>query len=448
MYPPAQNAYLTRDERGFYETQLSTLVHGKILVAEHIARTVGIKLMYVSTNTNLDSCTRRKTPRRFGCRSGYRCAETVSPDWEDRPALRNEEYIFARGRVTALVVMDQYKKDDGCESMATSPECGVVEGPGTDTLSDLDRDRLRKQRKKKAILDRARRRKQVRDSRRDKHEMYMEQRIDHSMSLLQSKLEEFCEENLMVGDGVLGVSPRPLAGGLALPGAASQELILDGRRESAEATLASATGQVDIDAAWMPFCRLCSSAGLDPLLLYHSVSLKLRSSFDSNAYQKYLSALAVVILDVCDAQKALTGGLCGIHVVRSRVRRRGGMWLKERSDDLLGTDIIRAIEAMQKLMNKPDAASPSVCIVAINGTRYVSTADFTFDEDCMSLLRLFEKEREGLTRRDAMDELRWSEERVVDGLTKLMRDGLIWVDLPPEATPMLYWCPSITFSAN
>ena len=195
---------------------------------------------------------------------------------------------------------------------------------------------------------------------------------------------------------------------------------------------------------------------MDPLLLYHSASLKLSSAYRPEVYAKYLNALSVVILDVCDAQRALNGGLCGLDVVVSRVRRRGGRWLDERGEECIREDISRAVEAMRRALDtsagrvdgsQASLGHSSVGILAINGTEYVSTVDFALDDDCMELLKLFEKAREGITRREAMDDLRWSEERVVDGLEKLMRDGVVWVDLPPEAVPMLYWCPSMTLRA-
>ena len=73
-----------------------------------------------------------------------------------------------------------------------------------------------------------------------------------------------------------------------------------------------------------------------------------------------------------------------------------------------------------------------------------------------------------------MDLLGWAEERVVDAMGKLMREGIVWwvltsaavrsrppllslslshsrcalrsfarLDVPDDGTPLLYWCPSM-----
>ena len=128
-----------------------------------------------------------------------------------------------------------------------------------------------------------------------------------------------------------------------------------------------------------------------------------------------------------------------------RVRRRGGAWLHGRGVEKVQEDVLRAVHAMRvALVGSGVSPGSSVGVIVISGRAYVSTVDFIMDGDCIELLQLFQMAREGITRREAMDNLKWTEERVVDALQKLMRDGIVWLDLPPEAMPPLYWCLCMT----
>ncbi len=350
------------------------------------------------------------------------------------------------------------------------------------------------------IADKAARLKARRAKKREDHEREMDQRIDETMNALRMDLEAFCERHFVLGAthrapcvsgggrtlGMTGDGPRdgpreesrcliggslprmqvessgksPLASGMVSLAGLHGLSLRDGSSPSV-----GRQGQ-DLDDvgdrgehcdgnrdSWAAFCRVCSSAGLDPLLLYHSVSLKQASNgmggsfigLDSPVYSKYLNALSVVVLDVCDAQRVLTGGLCPLDRLVERVRRRGGAWLHGRGVEKVQEDVLRAVDAMRvALVGSGVSPGSSVGVIVISGRAYVSTVDFIMDGDCIELLQLFQMAREGITRREAMDNLKWTEERVVDALQKLMRDGIVWLDLPPEAMPPLYWCLCMT----
>lgn len=355
--------------------------------------------------------------------------------------------------------------------------------------------------RRSGLADRAARLKARRAKKRDAHEREMDQRINETMEKLRVGLEGFCETHFVraggsggadgeagvwhtldaacqpfvsgndsmvtslgpLSSGAQGTSMHlerhsPLGGGMPMitrlyglsvddPEDPEDPVGLVGARRHRGGT----SNGID-EKSWLAFCRVCSSAGLDPLLLYHSVSLKQVSRpvmVSSVAYKKYLNALSVVVLDVCDAQRVLTGGLCSLDTMAKRVQRRGGAWLDGRGEERVKEDIIRAVDIMRSALagvegNDAGSQGSSVGILTINGQAYVSTVDLVMDDDCIELLKLFEKAKEGISRREAMDELRWSEERAVDALQKLMREGIVWLDLPPQAMPPLYWCLCMT----
>ncbi len=384
------------------------------------------------------------------------------------------QWAWALGTLVSL----QDMRFDACESDGGTPRSG------RDPLEDKA-TRLKARRAKKRL----------------NHEREMDQRIDKTMNTLRTDLEAFCEKHFLLeaprrapggSDGgrvVWADGPRDGSGGPSGSFVSSVPQIASGFPE--QSPLASGIGslaglhglslsdgplphvglqgqeaddyrdhagwgghRVDHRASWAAFCRVCTSAGLDPLLLYYSVSLKQASNAagrrfiveDSPVYRKYLNALSVVVLDVCDAQRVLTGGLCPLDRLVERVRRRGGAWLHGRGQDMVQKDVMRAVDAMREALVGSGGVSPgsSVGVVVISGRAYVSTVDFVMDDDCIELLKLFQAAKEGISRREAMDALRWTEPRVVDALEKLMRDGIVWLDMPPEAMPPLYWCLCMT----
>lgn len=351
------------------------------------------------------------------------------------------------------------------------------------------------------MADKAARLKARRAKKREEHEREMDQRIDETMNTLRADLEAFCEKHFVLGaaycaqgasggvrERMMGSDDRrdesrgPLEGSLLQMQAGSSGKSPLGSGMGSLAGLhglslsdqtspcVGSHGQymddsghpcdrdghgVDHRDAWAAFCRVCTSAGLDPLLLYYSVSLKHSSNaaggssigLDSMVYRKYLNALSVVVLDVCDAQRVLTGGLCPLDRLVQRVRRRGGAWLNGRGPDKVQEDVMRAVDAMRMALVGNGGTSrhgSSVGVIVISGRAYLSTVDFVMDDDCIELLKMFQNAKEGISRREAMDNLLWTEERVVDALEKLMRDGIVWLDLPPEAMPPLYWCLCMT----
>lgn len=190
---------------------------------------------------------------------------------------------------------------------------------------------------------------------------------------------------------------------------------------------------------------LCAKLGLDPMLMRHSiVALELRRDDGKHSIESrnnYLHALGIAVLDVCEAKKDMDGGLSDLDMVMERVAKRGGSVLKARPLDVLKRDVIEAITIMSALGN-------SIGLLGIGGKEYVKCSPVLFSGDCTTLLELFHKWHGRFTRREAMDALRWSEERVVNALMALAREGMVMIDNPPEAMPPLYWCPAVKYDVS
>lgn len=294
------------------------------------------------------------------------------------------------------------------------------------------------------LREKERRLRARRAERRAAHDAEMEMRINETLETTRRALEAFCETHFVgAGDNDTPDGGKKVGDkGVGPLGRGAASLVTTGTQAGVKTreNPRSRSGDRFRTDAWISFCRVCSGTNMDPLLLYHSLAFKNNPSHE----EKYLSALSVAILDVCDAQENLTGGLCALENVVARVRRRGGSWVAGRGAALVRDDVVRAVESMRVGLDMSGGRESSVGIVTVNGVMYVSTADIVLDEECMQLLNVFERVKEGVTRRECMDLLRWAEERVVDAMGKLMREGVVWLDDPGDGCPLLYWCPSMS----
>ena len=181
------------------------------------------------------------------------------------------------------------------------------------------------------------------------------------------------------------------------------------------------------------FCDTCCRLGLDPALSFALTAKHSRR-------EEYIAALAVCILDVCAARRDYDGGLAELDVVLDLVRRRCGQTRQ-------GEAVVTKDDAISAIKNLGELGS-GIRLLAFGGKEYVKSMASELSTDWNVLLDLFHKCQGRFTRREAMDDLRWSEERVADGLTGLAREGLVMIDDPGEAMPRLYWCPAVSYNVN
>ena len=190
---------------------------------------------------------------------------------------------------------------------------------------------------------------------------------------------------------------------------------------------------------------LCARLGLDPLLMRQSILVLEMQQDDSNksceARENFHHALGIAILDVCEAKREMDGGLSNLDMVMESVRKRGGSLLEGRPQDIFKNEVLRSIDILSGLGN-------SIGILQIGGKEYVKCSQVLFSGDCTKLLDVFHQCQGRLTRREAMDELRWAEDRVVNALMALAREGMVMIDNPPEAMPPLYWCPAVKYDIH
>jgi hypothetical protein len=190
---------------------------------------------------------------------------------------------------------------------------------------------------------------------------------------------------------------------------------------------------------------LCARLGLDPMLMRQSiVAMEMHrdnTKKSREARNGFLHALGIAVLDVCEAKREMDGGLSDIETVMESVGKRGGSVLEVRQHDAFKKDVLEAIDILSGLGN-------SIGILWIGGKEYVKCSHVLFTGDCTKILEFFHKCQGRFTRREAMDELHWSEDRVVNALMALAREGIVMVDNPPEAMPPLYWCPAVKYDVH
>eukprot|EP00890_Picochlorum_soloecismus_P002047 jgi/Picsp_1/2843/NSC_01069-R1_vacuolar-sorting protein snf8 len=196
------------------------------------------------------------------------------------------------------------------------------------------------------------------------------------------------------------------------------------------------------------FYHLCAVMGVDPVLC----GLSKGAGSNREEEEVYYSSLGVAVLDICSARSAFDGGLSDLDVVVEHIRKRigsGGVESRGREHVSRGSgsravskdDVKAAIKRLSILGN-------GLGIVTIGGKEFVKSLAAEFSTDCNVLLELFQKWQGRMTRRDAMDELRWSDQRVADAMTALVREGLVLIDDPGEAMPRLYWCLAVPYEVS
>ncbi|WPT13245.1 Vacuolar protein sorting-associated protein 22-like protein 1 [Picochlorum sp. SENEW3] len=183
------------------------------------------------------------------------------------------------------------------------------------------------------------------------------------------------------------------------------------------------------------FYKLCARVGLDPVLMAQSASVE---SASGGNRKQYLYSVGVAVLDVCAARRDFDGGLCDIDVLVDRIQERGGSSLRDERKSVVRKDILAAVEELAVLGH-------GICVLNFDGKDYVKSAPTELSMDCTRLLELFHTWEGRFTRREAMDALQWTEQRVADGLSALAREGLVLIDDPGEAMPRLYWCPAVQY---
>lgn len=190
---------------------------------------------------------------------------------------------------------------------------------------------------------------------------------------------------------------------------------------------------------------LCARLGLDPMLMRHSMlTVEAQYGDRKGAYvarHDFLHALGIAVLDVCEAKKEMDGGLSDMDMVLERVAKRGGSILGSRPRDIFKQDVLQAVEILSSLGN-------CIGVLQIGGKEYIKSSPVLFSGDCTKLLELFHKFQGRFSRSEAMHELKWPEERVVNALMALAREGMVLIDHPPEAMPPLYWCPAVKYDTS
>lgn len=201
-----------------------------------------------------------------------------------------------------------------------------------------------------------------------------------------------------------------------------------------EASLLNDDASAD-DDAWKSLCGLSARVGLDPIL----VKCGHAHMNGEKAQEQYMCALGVAILDVCEAKKDMDGGLSDLDMVVDRVRKRAGTALASHGG--LRGDVFHAVERLSVL-------GSGIGIVMLDGKEFVKCTATELSSDCTKILDLFHAFQGRITRVDAMDALKWPEDRVADCLTTLAREGMVMIDDPGEAMPRLYWCPACKYTTD
>ncbi|KAI9886898.1 MAG: hypothetical protein M1823_001267 [Watsoniomyces obsoletus] len=186
------------------------------------------------------------------------------------------------------------------------------------------------------------------------------------------------------------------------------------------------------------FARMCNAIGVDPLVSsYHGNGSKSKDGGNfwtqmlGRTVNDFYFEIAVRVVEVCRATKAVNGGLLPVTEARERVAKGRGVvgGQVEISDD----DILRAVRSL-----KPLGSGFSIVIIGQQPMiRSVPKELNTDQATVLEALQVLGYVTVSMLRAN----LEWEGFRAQTVLEDLLADGLVWIDTQSEDGEDEYWAP-------
>ncbi|KAL3321311.1 ESCRT-II subunit protein snf8 [Cichlidogyrus casuarinus] len=173
------------------------------------------------------------------------------------------------------------------------------------------------------------------------------------------------------------------------------------------------------------FHAMCATVGLDPLCYSRGQWSTLLGIGD------FYYLLGIKVIEFCYVWQNLNGGL---FLVADIVE-----YLNKNSDkeSLVSTDdVLRAVKQL-------DCLGTAFSIIYSNSSNLpmIQSIPLELNLDYIHLIDLSESHNGCISLNDCTNKLSWSEERALQGLETLLKNGIAWLDQPNEQTK-LYWITS------
>ncbi|KAI8611276.1 EAP30/Vps36 family-domain-containing protein [Chytriomyces sp. MP71] len=168
------------------------------------------------------------------------------------------------------------------------------------------------------------------------------------------------------------------------------------------------------------FQTMCASIGVDPLASNKGFWAEMLGVGD------FYYELAVQIAEICIATRERNGGLIDVEELKRHLDRMRG----KNAQPISTEDVAQAIKSISTLGNGFE-------IVALGSRKMVQSVPRELNKDYETVLAVAAQESGFVTVDAAVRLLGWDFGRVESILTKLLQDGICWIDL--QAQPPQYW---------
>ncbi|KAJ3212016.1 ESCRT-II subunit protein snf8 [Entophlyctis luteolus] len=186
------------------------------------------------------------------------------------------------------------------------------------------------------------------------------------------------------------------------------------------------------------FQTMCATVGVDPLACAFGFVLKSAATLNSPqstfSHQGLLGFVLVLVeapnpsAEICIATRERTGGLVDFHELKRLVEKMRGSNAVRISDD----DIVQAVKSMAVLGN-------DFQVVTYGSRKMVQSVPRELNPDYDNVMAMAQ-ESGYVTVRSVADACRWDEMRAEAVLSRLLQDGICWIDL--QADSHQYWVVS------
>jgi len=174
------------------------------------------------------------------------------------------------------------------------------------------------------------------------------------------------------------------------------------------------------------FQQMCASIGVDPLASgkgFWSEMLGVGTFY----YE-----LGIQAIEVCMATRPVNGGLISIKELHKRLVKTRGKY---------GQDI--SVEDIKTSIKKLKLLGTGMQVHGSGDTAIVQSVPGELNMDHTAVLEYARKNKGKLSPSLFKNELKWSEERLLEVLDYMVGEGMAWIDSQSKSDKLMYWFPSL-----
>ncbi|RMZ54180.1 hypothetical protein APUTEX25_005336, partial [Auxenochlorella protothecoides] len=187
------------------------------------------------------------------------------------------------------------------------------------------------------------------------------------------------------------------------------------------------------------FHAMCVTIGVDPLASNKGIWNRLLGFGD------FYYELGVQCVETCLVLRSSVGALVELNLLLRHIQARDRSGARCHSCQRRGSaaEAVSADDVLKSL-EKLSVLGGGLGVVTVGGSRYVRSQPMELSRDAADALDFAQRSGGFFSAPDLSASLGWAPARTEFTLQQLLRDGLTWLDLPPDAgAPCLYWVPAV-----